>query len=134
MQSSAAQCLVELTAADSVFLGMVEQGGADDMQNQQIAKLTGMLNKHVNGLIKGLIQFDIVESFGRCICKHQMSHTRTDIIVKAFLTTIHNCLLYCSENQKKLRQHLATQSTIVQDIMIPYVDNILPALYDMPDC
>merc|ERR1712100_100326 len=59
-----------------------------------------------------------------------MSHTRTDIIVQRFLTTLHNCLLYCSENQKKLRLHLATQSTIVQDIMIPYVHNILPALYD----
>jgi hypothetical protein len=134
MQSSAGQCLVELTSADSVFLGQVEQGGSEDMQNEQIAKLTGMLNKHVNGLIKGIIQFDVVESFGRCICKHQMSHSRTDIIVKAMLTTVHNSLLYCSENQKKLRQHLATQSTIVQDIMIPYVDNILPALYDMPDC
>ncbi len=32
------------------------------------------------------------------------------------------------ENQKKLRMHLATQSTIIQDIMFPYVDNILPAL------
>jgi hypothetical protein len=133
MQSCAAQCLVELTSADSVFLGMVEQG-SEDLQNEQIAKLTGMLNKHVNGLIKGMIQFDVIESFGRCICKHQMSHTRTDIIVKGFLTTIHNCLLYCSENQKKLRQHLATQSTIVQDIFFPYVENILPALYEMPDC
>merc|ERR1712087_949679 len=36
------------------------------------------------------------------------------------------------ENQKNLRQHLATQSTVVQDIMIPYVYNILPALYEMP--
>lgn len=134
MQATAGQCLVELTAADSVFLGQMESGNEEDLQNQQIAKLTGMLNRHVNGLIKGLIQFDVVESFGRCICKHQMSHTRTDIVVKAFLTTIHNCLLYCSENQTKLRQHLATQSTIVQDIMIPYVDNILPALYDMPHC
>ncbi|CAE7210450.1 GIP [Symbiodinium necroappetens] len=49
-------------------------------------------------------------------------------------TEIHNCLLYCSANQKKLRQHLATQSTIVQDIMIPYVYNILPALFDNPAC
>merc|ERR1719382_574770 len=93
-----------------------------------------MLNKHVNGLIKGIIQFDVVEAFGRCICQHQMSHSHTDIIIAHFLTTIHNCLLYCSENQKKLRQHLATQSTIVQDIMIPYVNNILPALYDNPAC
>merc|ERR1719197_1439537 len=61
-----------------------------------------------------------------------MSHSRTDIIVKYFLTTVHNSLLYCSENQKKLRQHLATQSTVVQDIMIPYVHNVLPALYDQP--
>jgi len=132
MQSTAGRCLVELTTADSVFLMKGEQG--EDWQNQQIAKLTAMLNRHVNGLIKGIIQFDIVEAFGRCICQHQMSHARTDIIVKFFLTTVHNCLLYCSENQKKLRQHLATQSTIVQDIMIPYVLNILPALYDSPTC
>ncbi|CAJ1375049.1 unnamed protein product [Effrenium voratum] len=132
MQAAAGQCLVQLTTADSVFLARAE--GHEDWQNEQITKLTGMLNRHVNGLIKGVIQFDIVEAFGRCICQHQMSHSRTDIIVKHFLTTIHNCLLYCSENQKKLRQHLATQSTIVQDIMIPYVHNILPALMDNPAC
>jgi len=131
MQAVAGRCLVELTAADSVFMNKAE---GEDWQSQQIAKLTGMLNRHVNGLIKGLIQFEVVEAFGRCICQHQMSHTRTDIVVKVFLTTIHNSLLYCSENQKKLRQHLATQSTIVQDIMIPYVHNILPALYDNPTC
>jgi len=130
MQMTAGRCLVELTTADSVFLQGAETG--EDTQSQQISKLTGMLNRHVNGLIKGIIQFDIVEAFGRCICQHQMSHARTDVIVKYFLTTIHNCLLYCSENQKKLRQHLATQSTVVQDIMIPYVHNILPALYDNP--
>ncbi|CAE6951708.1 PUB18 [Symbiodinium sp. CCMP2592] len=133
MQSAAGQCLVQLTTADSVFLSKTDAGG-EDWQNEQITKLTNMLNRHVNGLIQGIIQFDIVEAFGRCICQHQMSHARTDIIVKYFLTTIHNCLLYCSANQKKLRQHLATQSTIVQDIMIPYVYNILPALFDNPAC
>merc|ERR1719262_1932858 len=56
------------------------------------------------------------------------------MLIKHFLTTIHNCLMYCSDNQQQLRQHLATQSTIVQDIMIPYVYNILPALYDNPAC
>lgn len=132
VQSTAGRCLVELTAADSIFLAKGEAG--EDLQNQQITKLTGMLNRHVNSLIKGLIQFEVVESFGRCICQHQMSHTHTDVIVNQFLTTIHNSLLYCSENQKKLRQHLATQSTIVQDIMIPYVHNIIPALYDNPAC
>merc|ERR1719238_1848263 len=131
MQAAAGRCLVELTTADSVFLSDLHRG-SEDWQNQAISKLTGMLNKHVNGLIKAVIQFEVVEAFGRCICQHQMSHARTDIIVKHFLTTIHNCLLYCSENQKKLRQHLATQSTVVQDIMIPYVHNILPALYDQP--
>eukprot|EP00928_Gymnodinium_smaydae_P087093 TRINITY_DN71429_c0_g1_i1.p1 TRINITY_DN71429_c0_g1~~TRINITY_DN71429_c0_g1_i1.p1 ORF type:complete len:721 (+),score=196.43 TRINITY_DN71429_c0_g1_i1:104-2266(+) len=134
VQASAGSCLVELTGADSVFLSKNEEGALDDTQNQQIAKLTSMLNRHVNGLIKSIIQFDVVEAFGRCICQHQMSHARTDIIVQSFLTTIHNCLLYCSENQKKLRQHLATQSTIVRDIIIPYIDNILPALYDNPTC
>lgn len=133
MQATAGRCLVELTTADSVFM-RCQQDDATDTQNTQIAKLTAMLNTHVNGLIKGIIQFDIVEAFGRCICQHQMSHERTDVVVKYFLTTIHNCLLYCSENQKRLRQHLATQSTIVQDIMVPYVNNILPALYDSPGC
>lgn len=133
MQSAAGRCLVELTTADSVFL-TVDQA-SEDWQSHTIAKLTAMLNRHVNALIMGVIQFDIVEAFGRCICQHQMSHSRTDVIVKHFLTTIHNSLMYCSENQKKLRQHLATQSTIVQEIMIPYVYNILPALYDFgPAC
>mmetsp|Transcript_40622 Transcript_40622/g.91633 ORF Transcript_40622/g.91633 Transcript_40622/m.91633 type:complete len:740 (-) Transcript_40622:113-2332(-) len=133
MQGTAGRCLVELTTADSVFLTRTDQS-TEDWQSQQIAKLTAMLNRHVNNLIKGVIQFDVVEAFGRCICQHQLSHSRTDIIVKHFLTTVHNCLLYCSENQKKLRQHLAIHSTIVQDIMIPYVLNILPALYDTPAC
>lgn len=132
MQAAAGRCLVELTTADCVFF--VKSAETEDWQSQQIAKLTSMLNRHVNGLIRGIIQFEIVEAFGHCICQHQLSHARTDVIVKYFLTTIHNCLLYCSENQKKLRQHLATQSTIVQDIMIPYVYNILPALYDKPHC
>merc|ERR1719446_2008125 len=35
-------------------------------------------------------------------------------------------------NQKQLRMHIAMRSTIVQDIMIPYVENILPALYEAP--
>mmetsp|Transcript_16968 Transcript_16968/g.36531 ORF Transcript_16968/g.36531 Transcript_16968/m.36531 type:complete len:737 (+) Transcript_16968:131-2341(+) len=131
MQAAAGRCLVELTTADCVFLGQVE---GHDTNTEQIQKLTTMLNNHVNGLIKGLIQFEVVEAFGRCICQHQMSHSHTDVIVKHFLTTIHNSLLYCSQNQQKLRQHLATQSTIVQDIMIPYVHNILPALYDNPSC
>lgn len=130
MQAPAARCLVELTTADCVF--MTEAAPSVDGQSDQITKLTGMLNKHVNGLIRGIIQFDVVEAFGHCICQHQMSHGHTDVIVKYFLTTVHNCLLYCTENQKKLRQHLATQSTIVQDIMVPYVYNILPALYDRP--
>lgn len=132
MQAAAGRCLVELTTADCVFL--TQAVPAEDWQSQQIAKLTGMLNRHVNGLIRGIIQFEIVEAFGHCICQHQMSHSHTDVIVKHFLTTIHNSLLYCSENQKKLRQHLATQSTIIQDIMVPYVYNILPALYDKPHC
>ncbi|CAK0811733.1 unnamed protein product [Prorocentrum cordatum] len=132
MQEAAGRCLVQLTAADSVFLPMVEASG-QDLQSQQIAQLTSLLNRHVNGLIRGIIQFDVVHAFGKCICQHQQSHTRTDVIVKSFLTTIHNCLLYCSQNQKRLRQHLAT-SDIVQDIMLPYVQNILPALYSRPDC
>eukprot|EP00439_Symbiodinium_sp_Y106_P046259 s1999_g5.t2 len=87
MQSAAGQCLVQLTTADSVFLSKTDAGG-EDWQNEQITKLTNMLNRHVNGLIQGIIQFDIVEAFGRCICQHQMSHARTDIIVKYFLTTV----------------------------------------------
>jgi len=130
MQDCAGRCLVELTTADSVFLQRIDSGEGVEWQDQQIAKLTGMLNRHVNGLIKGIIQFDVIEAFGRCICQHQLSHSRTDVIVKHFLATVHNSLLYCSENQKKLRQHLACQTTIVQDIMIPYLHNVLPALYD----
>lgn len=132
MQNLAGRCLVELTTADAVFMAQDAATTGTETQDVQIAKLTGMLNRHVNGLIQGIIQFEIVEAFGRCICQHQISHARTDIIVKHFLTTIHNCLLYCSMNQKKLRMHLATQCTVVQDIMIPYVHNILPALYDNP--
>ena len=80
-------------------------------------KLTLLLNKHCNALIQALIQFDVVEAFGRCICEHQESHTRTDILVQSFLGIVHNALLYCTENQKRLRMHLATHSTVVQDIM-----------------
>lgn len=64
MQSAAGQCLVQLTTADSVFLSKTSEG-SEDWQNEQIAKLTQMLNRgspwrrqklfgrgHVNGLIK----------------------------------------------------------------------------------
>mmetsp|Transcript_17245 Transcript_17245/g.42785 ORF Transcript_17245/g.42785 Transcript_17245/m.42785 type:complete len:665 (-) Transcript_17245:1904-3898(-) len=128
LQEAAARCLVDLTTADAVFFR--DEKLDEDYNSQDIAKLTGMLNKHVNGLIMSIIEFELVDAFGRCICQHQQSHLRTDIIIRFFLTALHNCLLYCSENQKKLRMHLATQSTIIQDIMFPYVDNILPALYE----
>ena len=70
MQSAAGQCLVQLTTADSVFLSKTDAGsagqrwqrsheipnsresrmgqvlvGGDDWQNEQIAKLTSMLNR-----------------------------------------------------------------------------------------
>ncbi|CAD7961094.1 unnamed protein product [Amoebophrya sp. A120] len=128
LQEAAARCLVDLTTADAVFFR--DEKMDEDYNNQDIAKLTALLNKHVNGLIMSIIEFELVDAFGRCICQHQQSHLRTDIIIRFFLTALHNCLLYCSENQKKLRMHLATQSTIIQDIMFPYVDNILPALYE----
>eukprot|EP00397_Hematodinium_sp_SG-2012_P007031 GEMP01007071.1.p1 GENE.GEMP01007071.1~~GEMP01007071.1.p1 ORF type:complete len:725 (+),score=139.85 GEMP01007071.1:25-2199(+) len=134
LQDAAGRCLVDLTTADSVFLdvsGDASPGSA--LADSPIEKLTLMLNRHVNHLIKSVIQFEVVDAFGRCICQHQQSHSHTDVIIKHFLTTIHNCLLYCSENQKKLRQHLSTQSSIVEDIMLPYVDNILPALLDNPN-
>ncbi|CAD7948427.1 unnamed protein product [Amoebophrya sp. A25] len=128
IQQTAARCLVDLTTADAVFFR--DEKMDEDYNSQDIAKLTHMLNKHVNGLIMSVIEFELVDAFGRCICQHQQSHLRTDIIIRYFLTSLHNCLLYCSENQKKLRMHLATQSTIIQDIMFPYVDNILPALME----
>jgi hypothetical protein len=128
LQEVAARCLMELTTADAVFVP-----DEDDRTNdQQIAELTVSLNRHTNSMIQGIVQFDAVDAFGRCICQHQESHSRTDVLVKAFLGMIHNSLLYCSSNQKNLRSHLSIRSTIVQDIMIPYVENILPALYEAP--
>lgn len=132
MQDTAGRCLVDLTTADAVFYEKADEENSGDYNAEDISKLTAMLNKHVNGLIMSIIEFEVVDAFGRCICQHQQSHSRTVIIVRYFLTAIHNCLLYCSENQKKLRMHLSTQSTIIQDIMFPYVDNILPALMENP--
>jgi hypothetical protein len=106
--------------------------GGGDTNDQRIASLTKLLNTHTNGMIQGIVQFDAVDAFGRCICQWQESHSKTDILVQAFLGMIHNSLLYCSANQKHLRSHLSLRSTIVQDIMIPYVENILPALYEAP--
>jgi hypothetical protein len=130
LQDLASRCLVELTTADSVFLPDGEGGG--DTNDQRIASLTKLLNTHTNGIIQGIVQFDAVDAFGRCICQWQESHAKTDILVQAFLGLIHNSLLYCSANQKHLRSHLSLRSTIVQDIMLPYVENILPALYEAP--
>ena len=47
---------------------------------EQITKLTALLNKHCNALIQALIQFDVVEAFGRCICEHQESHVPKDAL------------------------------------------------------
>jgi hypothetical protein len=127
LQEMAAGVLEELTTADCLFC-------PDDprYEGEQITKLTALLNKHCNALIQALIQFDVVEAFGRCICEHQESHVRTDILIRAFVGIIHNALLYCTENQKRLRMHIATHSTVVQDIMIPYVENIFPVLEAVP--
>merc|ERR1719387_2811033 len=57
---------------------------------------------------------------------------RTDILIRAFVGIVHNALLYCTENQKRLRMHIATHSTVVQDIMVPYVENIFPVLEAIP--
>lgn len=94
MQEAAGRCLVDLTTADAVFFGDEKQ--SEDYNSQDIAKLTTLLNKHVNGLIMSVIEFEIVDAFGRCICQHQQSHGRTDIIIRFFLRSLHNCLLYCS--------------------------------------
>jgi hypothetical protein len=123
LQELAARVLSELTTADCLFC-------PDDPSHEgaQITKLTALLNKHCNSLIQSLIQFDVVEAFGRCICEHQESHVRTDVLMTAFVGIVHNALLYCTENQKRLRMHIATHSTVVQDIMIPYVENIFPVM------
>jgi hypothetical protein len=127
LQELAAGVLEELTTAECLFL-------PDDSRHEgeQITKLTALLNKHCNALIQALIQFDVVEAFGRCICEHQESHVRTDILIRAFVGIVHNALLYCTENQKRLRMHIATHSTVVQDIMVPYVENIFPVLEAVP--
>uniref|UniRef100_A0A0G4IDP7 U-box domain-containing protein n=1 Tax=Chromera velia CCMP2878 TaxID=1169474 RepID=A0A0G4IDP7_9ALVE len=148
VQLAAATCLVHLTTADSVFLSEAEKeknekkekkekgavqakGGELDANDFSIDALSLRLHKHVNSLIQAIISFDVVDAFGRCICQHQMSHARTDLIVRCFLSTLHNCLLYCTECQKKLRQHLACHTPIIPDIVVPYIDNLLPALRDL---
>mmetsp|Transcript_45442 Transcript_45442/g.98616 ORF Transcript_45442/g.98616 Transcript_45442/m.98616 type:complete len:695 (+) Transcript_45442:56-2140(+) len=132
-QELAGRTLAQLSTADSIFMPVSAVRGDGTATNDlQLAELSRVLNNHVDCLIQSVIQYEVVEAFARCICQHQQSHTRTDILIKNFFATIHNCLLYCAESQKHLRVHLALQSTIVRDIMFPYVDNILPALYEMP--
>ncbi|EER18109.1 hypothetical protein Pmar_PMAR028383 [Perkinsus marinus ATCC 50983] len=87
-------------------------------------------NEHVSELICSIIEYDVVDSFGRCVCQHQRSHANTDILMKAFMTLIHNCLLYCSSHHQQLRQHLAIKSNIIPDILLPYIENILPVFME----
>ncbi len=49
MQETAGRCLVDLTTADAVFFQ--DEKMNEDYNSQDIAKLTSLLNKHVNGLI-----------------------------------------------------------------------------------
>ena len=49
---AAGRCLVQLTTADSVFYQ--EDKVNEDYNSKDIAKLTAMLNKHVNGLIQSV--------------------------------------------------------------------------------
>jgi hypothetical protein len=87
LQELASRCLVQLTTANCIF--------SEDPQTNEtgISSLTEQLQKHTNGMIQAIVQFDAVDAFGRCICQHQESHFRTDILVKAFLGMIHNSLL-----------------------------------------
>ena len=101
LHACAGRCLLDLTTADSVFC----PDGSNMETEDPISKLTAALNRHVNLLITSIVQFDVVDSFGRAICHHQQSHAHTDVIIKHLLTTIHNCLLYCSQNQKKLKKN-----------------------------
>ena len=52
LQDAAGRCLVQLTTADSVFYQ--EDKVNEDYNSKDIAKLTAMLNKHVNGLIQSV--------------------------------------------------------------------------------
>eukprot|EP00388_Colpodella_angusta_P000962 GDKJ01003224.1.p1 GENE.GDKJ01003224.1~~GDKJ01003224.1.p1 ORF type:complete len:768 (+),score=170.76 GDKJ01003224.1:40-2343(+) len=153
VQQAAAKALVELTFAETVFLSGVaaeiasgeenqssrkiaeqitaaidSMNGNADFNGQPISKMTALLKVHVNRLIQSIIQYDVIAAFTKCICVHQQSHWRTDILIQALLTTIHNCLLYCSDHADHLRRHLGVQSGIIPTILLPYIDNLLPAL------
>ena len=60
MQETAGRCLVDLTTADAVFFQ--DERVNEDYNSQDIARLTTMLNKHVNGLIMSIIEFELVDA------------------------------------------------------------------------
>ncbi|KAF4669827.1 hypothetical protein FOL47_002342 [Perkinsus chesapeaki] len=92
LQSTASRCLVELSYPECVFCN---NDNEVDGNSTDIKKLTKKFNAHVSELICSVIEYDVVDSFGRCVCQHQHSHSNTDVLMKDFMTLIHNCLLYC---------------------------------------
>lgn len=134
VQIAAAHCLVDLTTADAVFLGAGIGAGSEPWeQGTGIAKLTTMLKRHVNQLIMALINYQVVDSFVACAKLRGDEPGVLGQVVRALMTTVHNCLLYCSENQKHLRNHLATHTAMVPEVLLPYVDRVLlPVLSTVP--
>ncbi|KAF4750196.1 hypothetical protein FOZ62_024594 [Perkinsus olseni] len=128
LQACASRCLVELSYPECVFC---REAAEMDGNATDIKKLTRKFNEHVSELICSVIEYDVVDSFGRCVCQHQRSHANTDILMKDFMTLIHNCLLYCSSHHHQLRQHLAIKSNIIPDILLPYIENILPVFTEV---
>eukprot|EP00930_Biecheleria_cincta_P055128 TRINITY_DN4148_c0_g1_i1.p1 TRINITY_DN4148_c0_g1~~TRINITY_DN4148_c0_g1_i1.p1 ORF type:complete len:784 (-),score=105.64 TRINITY_DN4148_c0_g1_i1:234-2585(-) len=132
VQLAATRCLADLTTADAAFLGVLSDGQTTAIweargKKAHIKNLTTKLNLYVNGLILAFIDCNLVDAFAACATRHDPLLSAP--LVEAFLATVHNCLLYCSENQKRLRMHVATHTELVPVTLIPYVrEALLPVV------
>ena len=117
---SASKILASLASPSAAFAA----APPSDDENMEI--LTSRYSRYVNALIKSMIESNVVDAYGRCVVFNQDNHSATDALIKDFMNLVMNCFKLCSQYQKQLRMHIATQTSIVRDILLPYLDNLVP--------
>ena len=117
---SASKILSSLSSPSAAF------SAAPPSEDENMEILTSRYSRYVNALIKSIIECNVVDAYGRCIVFHQNDHAETDALIKDFMNLIMSCFKLCSQYQKQLRMHIATQTSIVRDILLPYLDNLIP--------
>eukprot|EP00742_Colponemidia_sp_Colp-10_P008579 GILJ01009303.1.p1 GENE.GILJ01009303.1~~GILJ01009303.1.p1 ORF type:complete len:864 (-),score=131.97 GILJ01009303.1:247-2838(-) len=131
---AAARLMYELTLSDSIF-------DAQERNEASIQTLTKTFNNHSNRLIKATIQYDVFASFFSCLApavRHSVisanqnassQHLQTvHVIFSYWLHMVQNLLQYCTESALQFRKHVAMQTQMIPELLLPYFNLLMDVL------